>query len=106
MAKSFIKVLGILPAATPFTAPTKFRPCLKALPQPRPPDEDAAHFMVRMVHQYPHEVTIYAAGPMTDLALAIALDPHFPELAKELIVMGGSINPTDRRPGIQSHPAP
>src|SRR6202023_2342871 len=32
-------------------------------------------------------------GPMTNLALAIALDPHFAELTKELIVMGGSINP-------------
>ena len=30
---------------------------------------------------------------MTDLALAIALDAHFAELTKELIVMGGSINP-------------
>jgi inosine-uridine nucleoside N-ribohydrolase len=55
--------------------------------------EDAAHFLIRTVRQYPHEVTIYAAGPMTDLALAIALDPQFPELTKELIVMGGSINP-------------
>jgi purine nucleosidase len=56
-------------------------------------NEDAAHFMVRMVRQYPHDVTIYAAGPMTDLALAIALDPEFPSLTKELIMMGGSINP-------------
>jgi inosine-uridine nucleoside N-ribohydrolase len=55
--------------------------------------EDAARFMVRMVRQYPHELTIYAAGPMTDLALAIALEPHFAELSKELIVMAGSINP-------------
>jgi purine nucleosidase len=55
--------------------------------------EDAAHFMVRLVNMYPHEVTVYAAGPMTDLALAIALDPHFAELTRELIVMGGSINP-------------
>jgi len=60
--------------------------------------EDAAHFMVRMVRQYPHEVTIYAAGPMTDLALAIALDPDFPALTKELIVMGGSINPQTSDP--------
>jgi inosine-uridine nucleoside N-ribohydrolase len=56
-------------------------------------NEDAAHFLVRTVRQYPHEVTIYAAGPMTNLALAIALDPEFPSLAKELIMMGGSINP-------------
>ena len=54
--------------------------------------------MVRMVRQDPREVTIYAAGPMTDPALAIALDPHFSELAKELIVMGGSINPVTDDP--------
>jgi len=28
-----------------------------------------------MVHKYPHEVTIYEGGPMTNLALAISLDP-------------------------------
>ncbi len=55
--------------------------------------EDAAHFLARTARQYPHQVTIYAAGPLTNLALAIALDPQFPELSKELIVMGGSINP-------------
>jgi inosine-uridine nucleoside N-ribohydrolase len=62
-------------------------------PTTKPSTEGAARFMVRLVKKYPHEVTIYAAGPMTNLALAIALDPHFAELTKELIVMGGSINP-------------
>ncbi|MGC2234434.1 MAG: nucleoside hydrolase, partial [Candidatus Acidiferrum sp.] len=33
-----------------------------------------------------------------DLALAIALDPHFPQLTKELIVMGGSMNPVSDDP--------
>lgn len=60
--------------------------------------ESAADFLVRVVNKYPHEVTIYAAGPMTNLALAIALDQHFAELTKELIVMGGSINPTTGDP--------
>jgi purine nucleosidase len=55
--------------------------------------EDAAHFLIRMVHQYPHEVTIYEGGPMTNLALALSIDPHFPELAKELVFMGGSVAP-------------
>ncbi len=54
---------------------------------------DAADFLVAMVHKYPHQVTIYAAGPMTNIAQAISRDPHFAELAKELIIMGGSINP-------------
>jgi len=57
--------------------------------------EDAAHFMIRMVHKYPHEVTIYAGGPLTNLAQAISLDPKFPELAQELVVMGGSIAPVE-----------
>jgi purine nucleosidase len=78
--------------------PYEIPPMPEGTPTTKPASEDAAHFMVRMVHQYPHDVTIYAAGPMTDLALAIALDPHFPELTKELIVMGGSINPQTDNP--------
>src|SRR5947209_3581487 len=78
--------------------PYEIPPLPEGAPTTKPSTEDAAHFMVRMVHQYPHDVTIYAAGPMTDLALAIALDPHFPELTKELIVMGGSINPVSDNP--------
>lgn len=62
-------------------------------PTLRAEEEDAAHFIIRMVHQYPHEVTIYAGGPLTNLAQAISLDPKVPELAQELVVMGGSIAP-------------
>jgi purine nucleosidase len=73
--------------------PTEIPPMPEGKPSIKAANEDAAHFMVRMVRQYPHDVTIYAAGPMTNLALALALDPEFPALTKELIVMGGSINP-------------
>src|SRR5208283_391093 len=70
---------------------------IPALPEGMPTlkaeQEDAAHFIIRMVHKYPHEVTIYAGGPLTNLALAIGLDPQVPELAQELVVMGGSIAP-------------
>ncbi len=62
-------------------------------PTTKPAEEDAAHFLIHMVHKYPREVTIYEGGPMTNLALAIALDPQFPELAEELVFMGGSIGP-------------
>ncbi len=55
--------------------------------------ESAVTFMLRMVHEYPHQVTIIAAGPMTDLALAAKLDPRFASLAKQLVFMGGSFNP-------------
>ena len=62
-------------------------------PTTKPLEEDAAHFLVRMVRKYPNQVTIYEGGPMTNLALAISLDPEFPRLAKELVFMGGSLNP-------------
>jgi purine nucleosidase len=78
--------------------PYEIPPMPEGAPTTKASSEDAAHFMVRIVHQYPHEVTVYAAGPMTDLALAIALDSHFSELTKELIVMGGSINPNTDDP--------
>jgi purine nucleosidase len=62
-------------------------------PTSKAAEEDAAHFIVRMVHKYPREVTIYAGGPLTNLAQAISLDPRVPGLAQELVVMGGSMAP-------------
>jgi len=73
-------------------------------PTIKPVDEDAAHFMLHMVHKYPHEVTIYEGGPMTNLALAISLDPEFPSLAKELVFMGGSLSPQTDDPEFVNTP--
>jgi inosine-uridine nucleoside N-ribohydrolase len=73
-------------------------------PTTKPADEDAAHFLVRMVHKYPNQVTIYEGGPMTNLALAIAIDPDFPALAKELVFMGGSLNPRTDDPEFATTP--
>src|SRR6201993_815931 len=78
--------------------PTEIPPMPEGNPTIKAANENAANFLARMVRKYPHQVTIYAAGPMTDLAMAIALDPQFPELSKELIVMGGSINPQTEDP--------
>jgi purine nucleosidase len=66
---------------------------LEGNPKIKAATEDAAHFLIRMVHKYPHQVTIYAAGPMTNIATAIICDPEFASLAQELVIMGGSINP-------------
>jgi purine nucleosidase len=73
-------------------------------PHTKAADEDAAHFLIRMVHKYPQEVTIYEGGPMTDLALANAIDPHFAELADGLVFMGGSLNPQTDDPEFLSAP--
>jgi inosine-uridine nucleoside N-ribohydrolase len=67
-------------------------------PTTKPSDEDAAHFLVRMVRKYPNQITLYAGGPMTNLALAISIDPEFPRLVKELVFMGASLNPQTTDP--------
>jgi len=84
----------------PFVIP----PMPEGKPTTKPSSEDAAHFLIRMVHQYPHEITIYEGGPMTDLALAISLDSQFPSLAKELVFMGGSLNPHTDDPEFTNNP--
>jgi len=61
-------------------------------PSIKPLNEHAANFIVRMVHKYPGEVIVWAGGPLTNIALAIALDPQVPVLAKELVLMGSGFN--------------
>jgi purine nucleosidase len=84
----------------PFVVP----PLPEGNPTTRPAAEDAAHFLIRMVHQYPHQVTIYEGGPMTNLALAVSLDPQFPVLAEELVFMGGSLTPQTDNPEFVNNP--
>ncbi|MGA8619751.1 MAG: nucleoside hydrolase [Candidatus Sulfotelmatobacter sp.] len=84
----------------PFVVPT----LPEGKPTSKPSNEDAVHFLIRMVRKYPHEVTIYEGGPMTNLALAISIDPEFPELAQELVFMGGSFNPQTDNPEFAANP--
>src|SRR6202795_1624491 len=73
-------------------------------PTTKAADEDAAHFLIRMVHKYPNQVSIYAGGPMTNLALAISIDPEFAGLAKEMVFMGASLNPKTDDPEFVNTP--
>jgi inosine-uridine nucleoside N-ribohydrolase len=68
----------------------QYRPTLPWTP--RPVTTQAADLMVNLVHQYPGQVSILGIGPMTNLALALRLDPEIASLAKEVVVMGGSFN--------------
>ncbi|KAI9639922.1 hypothetical protein NHQ30_011698 [Ciborinia camelliae] len=54
--------------------------------------QSASAFMIEMVHRYPGQVSIYSAGALTNIALAVRSDDNFAMLAKELILMGGYID--------------
>lgn len=55
-------------------------------------DMRAAEFMVKMVRKYPGEVSIYSGGALTNVALAVRMDPTFASNARELVQMGGYID--------------
>jgi purine nucleosidase len=75
--------------ADPYLVP----PSPAGAPKIKPSAEAAAAFLVRKVHEFPGQISIIAAGPLTNLALAARLDPQFASLARELVFMGGSYNP-------------
>jgi inosine-uridine nucleoside N-ribohydrolase len=84
----------------PFDIP----PLPEGQPALKPIDEDAAHFLVRQVRAHPHQVTIYAAGPLTNIALAVSIDPEFAALTQGIVLMGGSLNPQTDDPEFATSP--
>lgn len=55
---------------------------------------NSAVWMVEQVRKYPGEVMIYSGGALTNIALAVRLDPQFASLAKGLVIMGGYLDVT------------
>jgi purine nucleosidase len=63
-------------------------------PEPRqvPESVHAAEAIVRRVNESPGEIDILAIGPLTNIALALALDRDLPSKVGELWIMGGCDN--------------
>jgi purine nucleosidase len=89
---------------TPYHGPFVVPPLAEGEPAMKPLEEDAAHFLIRQVHAHPHQVTIYAAGPLTNIALAVTIDPHFAELTQGIVIMGGAMAPVTDDPEFATHP--
>ena len=51
----------------------------------------AVSYIVRTVMSRPHQVTIVAIGPLTNIAQAIRAEPGFAENVKKLVIMGGAV---------------
>ncbi|KAM7365283.1 hypothetical protein PAMP_016226 [Pampus punctatissimus] len=51
----------------------------------------AVQAMIKLVKQNPGEVTLVATAPLTNLAVAVQLDPSLPEKLKALYIMGGNV---------------
>ncbi len=57
--------------------------------------KSAAEFIIETVHTYPDEVTLVPIGPLTNIALALKIDPTIVNLTKKVVLMGGAVS----RPG-------
>lgn len=53
----------------------------------------ASVLLVDLVKQYPGEITIISLGPLTNIAIAVALEPNFLHLVKQHVIMGSNIKP-------------
>lgn len=53
--------------------------------------EHAALAMLRLSQEQPGELTFVMLGPLTNLALALSLDPTLPQRVPRLVVMGGAV---------------
>ena len=56
-----------------------------------PEEEHAANAIVRLARERPGELTLVALAPLTNLALALKLDPTLPSRIARLVVMGGAV---------------
>jgi purine nucleosidase len=52
----------------------------------------AAEQLVRFARANPGELTVLAIGPLTNLALAVLLEPELPRLLRSVVVMGGAVS--------------
>ncbi len=54
--------------------------------------EHAAQAIIRLSHAHAGRLLLVALGPLTNLALALKLDPSLPARIGRLVVMGGAVN--------------
>ena len=57
----------------------------------QPEAEHAVHALIRLINESPQSYEVVALGPLTNLALAVRLDPSLPNKIKRLVMMGGTI---------------
>jgi len=55
-------------------------------------DESAAEQLARLARANPGQLSLLAIGPLTNVALALQIEPRLPELLDKVVVMGGALN--------------
>ena len=69
-------------------------------PEGRPVRTTAAEQMIRLAREHPGELTLLAIAPLTNVAIALLLEPALPRLFRQVVVMGGAF---DHHGNVTSH---
>jgi len=72
--------------------PYEVPPLPPGMPVIKPVAQHGVNFMIESIRKYPGEVILWCGGPLTDVAIALRLDPEIATLAKELVLMGAGFN--------------
>jgi purine nucleosidase len=68
-------------------------------PSSRPVEvEHAAVALARLANESPGELTLVSLGPLTNVAVALSLDPDLPRKYRRLVAMGGAVRATGNMP--------
>ena len=59
-------------------------------PQLKPIQQTAVNFIIKQAKKFPGEITLVPIGPLTNLALALRLEPNLPNYIHEVVLMGGN----------------
>jgi len=51
---------------------------------------EAIAVLLETIHQFPHDLTLVTLGPLTNIAVALRLDPSIAQLISECVIMGGT----------------
>lgn len=62
--------------------------------------EHAASALVRMASESPGQLTLVCLAPLTNLAVALALDPELPHKLARVVVMGGAVTGQGNTPSL------
>jgi purine nucleosidase len=99
------------PLAVPFGGPVPYvhgddgqgnahlpPPTIQALPQ------SAAEFIVEQVMSQPGAITLVPVGPLTNIALALRLEPRIAQNVREVVLMGGNaLGPGNATPAAEAN---
>ncbi len=99
------------PIAVPFGGPVPFvhgddgQGNLNLPPSPRKAvDQAAAQFIVEQVMAHPGEITLVPVGPLTNIALALRLEPRIAQNVQQVVLMGGNaIVPGNASPAAEAN---